>query len=65
MKIIKIVLAFAAFLLLSGGQCVFIANSGGSDEDQRSNLVVIIRDGRLVCLASITLSGFATIMMAG
>lgn len=52
MKIIKIVFALAAFWLLSGGQCAFVATSGSgssdSDNNQRSNLVVIIRDGQLV-----------------
>lgn len=52
MKIIRILSILAAFLLLSGAECAFVASSGGrstdSDEEQRSNLVVIIRDGQLV-----------------
>ena len=52
MKIIRIILILAAFLLLSGAECAFVASSGGrstdSDEEQRSNLVVIIRDGQFV-----------------
>ena len=52
MKTIRILSVFAAFILLSGAECAFVATSGGgssdSEEDQRSNLVVIIRDGQLV-----------------
>ena len=52
MKNIKIVFALAALWLLSGAQCAFVATSGSgssdSDNNQRSNLVVIIRDGQLV-----------------
>lgn len=52
MKNIKIVFALAAFWLLSGAECAFVATSGSSssdsDNEQRSNLVVIIRDGQLV-----------------
>jgi hypothetical protein len=52
MKIIKILLIFAIFLLLSGADCAFVASSGGvtpgPEEEQSSNLVVIVRDGQLV-----------------
>ena len=52
MKIIRILAILAAFLLLSGAECAFVASSGGrssgSEEEQRSNLVIIIRDGQLI-----------------
>jgi hypothetical protein len=47
----SIVFALLALLSLTGTECVFVAKSGSSstDEDQQSsNLVVIIKDGRLV-----------------
>jgi hypothetical protein len=46
-----IVFALLALLSLTGTECVFVAKSGSSntDEDeQTSNLVVIIKDGRLI-----------------
>jgi hypothetical protein len=52
MKIIRILAIFAAFVMLSGAECAFVATSGssssGTEEEQRSNLVVIIRDGQLI-----------------
>lgn len=47
----SIVFALFAVLSLTGTECLFVARSGssGSEEDQQnSNLVVIIREGRLV-----------------
>ncbi len=47
----SIVFALLALLSLTGTECVFVARSGSSstDEDQQnSNLVVIIKDGRLI-----------------
>ena len=47
----SIVFALLALLSLTGSECVFVAKSGGSntdEEEQSSNLVVIIRDGRLI-----------------
>jgi hypothetical protein len=47
----SIVFALLALLSLTGTECVFVAKSGSSstDEDQQnSNLVVIIKDGRLI-----------------
>lgn len=46
-----IVFALLALLTLTGTECVFVAKSGSShtqDDEQTSNLVVIIKDGRLV-----------------
>jgi hypothetical protein len=52
MKIIRILSILVTFVLLSGSECAFVATSGGgtsdTEEEQRSNLVVIIRDGHLV-----------------
>lgn len=46
------VFALIAVLTLTGSQCVFIARSGGDssekEDEDTSNLVVIIREGRLV-----------------
>ena len=47
----SIVFALLALLSLTGTECVFVAKSGSSstDEDQQSsNLVVVIKDGRLI-----------------
>jgi len=47
----SIVFALLALLSLTGTECVFVARSGSSntqDDEQTSNLVVIIRDGRLI-----------------
>jgi hypothetical protein len=46
-----IIFALLALLLLTGTECVFVAKSGSSntDEDQQSsNLVVVIQNGRLI-----------------
>ena len=47
----SVVFALLAVLSLTGTECVFVAKSGSSntdEEEQSSNLVVIIKDGRLI-----------------
>ncbi len=47
----SIVFALLALLSLTGTECVFVARSGSSntnEDEQNSNLVVIIKDGRLI-----------------
>jgi hypothetical protein len=47
----SIVFALLALLVLTGTECVFVAKSGSTDNqnnEQNSNLVVIIADGRLI-----------------
>ncbi len=47
----SIIFALLALLSLTGTECVFVAKSGSSNtdqEEQSSNLVVIIKDGRLI-----------------
>jgi hypothetical protein len=49
----SIIFAFIAVLSLTGSECVFVAKSGSSstddkDEEQRSNLVVIIKNGQFI-----------------
>ena len=48
---LSILFALIAILVLTGSRCVFIARSGGDisrEDDEGSNLVVIIGDGRLI-----------------
>lgn len=51
-KIIRIIIVLLGVLMLSGTSCSFRASSGSSsregDEEQSSNLVVIIRSGQLI-----------------
>ncbi|MGD2075569.1 MAG: hypothetical protein PVG38_11710 [Gammaproteobacteria bacterium] len=67
----SIIFAFIAVLSLTGAECVFVAKSGSSsktddrEDEQTSNLVVIIRNGRFIdapveglAYRSGTLSGF-------
>jgi len=47
----SVVFALLALVTLTGTECVFVARSGSSshdDDEQTSNLVVIIREGRLI-----------------
>lgn len=52
MKIIKILLALGALLLLSGAQCTITGTSGGSSDREEdpppAGLVVVIGDGQLI-----------------
>lgn len=53
MKIIKILLAFGAFWLLSGSQCTIVGTSGGGSSDPEeepppAGLVVVISNGQLI-----------------
>jgi hypothetical protein len=46
----SIIFALLALLCLTGTECAFVARSGSSssDEEQTSNLVVVIKQGRLI-----------------